>query len=137
MNNFEEFLMDTFEDAEEIERVVSIGGKERLIKLKSIGATLGDEIRKRCKKVKIYKGQRITEMDEVKYMSNLIIETVTVPDFKNAQLQSAWGVVGAEELLSAMKTKMKDGEYSELSSIVSEINGYDKGIEELVEEAKN
>ncbi|RHW65250.1 hypothetical protein DZC34_10675, partial [Clostridium botulinum] len=32
--------------------------------------------------------------------------------------------------------KMSDGEYMEWGSVVSEINGYDKGIQELVEEAK-
>ncbi|WP_125153098.1 phage tail assembly chaperone [Clostridium rectalis] len=135
--NFEDFLMDTFEEVEEIEREITIGGRKRRMKFKAIGATKADEIRKSCRKVKFIKGQKIMETDEEKYLSNLIIETTTHPDLKNAELQSAWGVLGAEELLKAMKNKMSDGEYSEWSSIVSEVNGYDKGIQELVEEAKN
>lgn len=70
-------------------------------------------------------------------MANLIIETTTYPDLKNAELQQAWGVMGVEELLKAMKNKMKDGEYSEWSSVVSEVNGYNKGLQELIEDAKN
>lgn len=137
MNNFEDFLMDSFEEAAEIEREITIGGKKKRMKFKAIGATLGDEIRKKCKKVTFMKGQKIVETDQDKYMANLIIETTTYPDLKNAELQQAWGVMGAEGLLNAMKSKMKDGEYGEWSSVVSEVNGYDKGIQELMEEAKN
>lgn len=135
--NFEEFLMDSFETTEEIEKEITMGGKERKIKLKAISSTTGDEIRKKCRKTKIIKGQKIVETDQDRYLANLIIETTTYPDLKNADLQSAWGVVGAEELLNSMKAKMTDGEYSEWSNIVSEVNGYDKGMQELMEEAKN
>ncbi|WML35346.1 hypothetical protein [Clostridium sp. OS1-26] len=137
MNNFEDFLMDNFEEAAEIEREITIGGKVKKMKFKPIGATTGDDLRKKCRKVTILKGQKISETDQDKYLANLIIETTTYPDLKNAELQGAWGVIGAEELLKAMKSKMLDGEYSEWSSIVSEVNGYDKGLQELVEEAKN
>lgn len=137
MNNFEDFLMDNFEEAAEIEREITIGGKLKKMKFKPIGATTGDEIRKKCRKVSILKGQKVIETDSDRYMANLIIETTTYPDLRNAELQSAWGVIGAEELLKAMKSKMLDGEYSEWSSAVSEVNGYDKGLQELVEEAKN
>lgn len=137
MNKFEDFLMDSFEEVEEIEREITIGGRKRKMKFKPIGATVGDEIRKKCRKVTFTKGQKVIDTDQDKYLSNLIIETTTYPDLKNAELQGAWGVMGAEELLKSMKSKMSDGEYSEWSAIVSEVNGYDKGIAELMEEAKN
>ena len=137
MNNFEDFLMDSFEETTEIEREITIGGKIKKMKFKPIGANTGDELRKKCRKVSILKGQKITETDQDKYMANLIIETTIYPDLKNAELQQAWGVMGAEELLKAMKNKMCDGEYAEWSSAVSEVNGYDKGLQELMEEAKN
>lgn len=137
MNNFEDFLMDNFEDAEEIERELSIGGKKKILKFRSISASKGDEIRKKNRKITFVKGQKMIETDQDKYMVDLICETTTYPDLKNAELQADWGVVGAPELLNAMKSKMKDGEYAEWSSAVSEINGYDKSINELVEEAKN
>nr|WP_246582912.1 hypothetical protein [Clostridium mobile] len=135
--DFKDFLMDSFEEVEEIEREITMGGRKRKMKFKPIGATTGDEIRKKCRKVTIAKGQKIIETDQDKYIANLIIETTTYPDLKNAELQSAWTVMGAEELLNAMKAKMSDGEYAEWSSIVSQVNGYDKGMQELIEEAKN
>lgn len=137
MRNFEDFLMDSFEEAVEVEEVVSFGGKERKVVFKAIGADKGDEIRKQCKTVSIYKGQKIAESNQEKFIAKLIVETTVHPDFKNAELQDAWGVRGAEELLAAMKSKMKDGEFGELSNIVTRINGYDKGVQKLVEEAKN
>lgn len=137
MSQFEEFLMESFDEIVEVEKDIKIGGKVKKMKFKPIGATLGDEIRKKCKKVSIFKGQKISETDQDKYINNLIIETTTYPDLKNAELQSAWGVMGAEELLKAMKSKMLDGEFAEWSTIVTEVNGYDKGLQELIEEAKN
>ncbi|WP_434290923.1 phage tail assembly chaperone [Clostridium botulinum] len=137
MNNFEDFLMDSFEEVEEIEREITIGGKKKKMKFKPISADKGDELRKKCKKIIIVKGQKMSETDQDKFIANQIIETTTYPDLKNAELQKAWGVMGAEQLLKAMKSKMSDGEYMEWGSVVSEINGYDKGIQELVEEAKN
>ncbi|NFL75532.1 hypothetical protein FDB81_07280 [Clostridium sporogenes] len=137
MNNFEDFLMDSFEEVEEIEREITIGGKKKKMKFKPISADKGDELRKKCKKITIVKGQKMSETDQYKFIANQIIETTVYPDLKNAELQKAWGVIGAEQLLKAMKSKMSDGEYMEWGSVVSEINGYDKGIQELVEEAKN
>jgi len=137
MNNFEDFLMDGFEDATEIERELSIGGKKKVMKFIPISATHGDELRKKNRKISFVKGQKIIETDQDKYVADLICETTTYPDLKNAELQEAWGVKGAPELLNAMKSKMKDGEYAEWSSTVSEINGYDKSMNELIEEAKN
>lgn len=137
MANFEEFLMDSFDDVVEVDKDITMGGRKRKMKFKPIPAPLGDEIRKKCRKVTFVKGQKIYETDQDRYMANLIIETTTYPDLKNAELQSAWGVVGAEELLNCMKLKMTDGEYAEWSSFVNEINGYNKSLKELVEEAKN
>jgi hypothetical protein len=137
MSKFEEFLIDSFDDVVEVEKAITIGGKSKKMKFKPISADLGDELRKKCKKTTIIKGQKISEIDQDKYTANLIIETTTCPDLKDAELQAAWGVMGAEQLLTAMKSKMKDGEYSDWSNSVAEVNGYDKGIQELIEEAKN
>lgn len=137
MSGFQDFLMEDFEEAEVVERIVKLGGKEKKMKFKPISATKGDEIRKSCRKVSIHKGQKQISTDQDSYMEKLIIETTVYPDFRNEELQKAWGVIGAENLLKAMKSKMLDGEYAELFAIVSEINGYDKSMDDLVEEAKN
>ncbi|WP_097026178.1 phage tail assembly chaperone [Clostridium peptidivorans] len=137
MSQFEDFLMESFEDAVEIEKEIIMGGRKRKMKFKPISSTLGDEIRKKCRKVTFTKGQKMYETDQDKYISNLIIETTTYPDLKNAELQKSWGVMGAEQLLESMKLKMSDGEYSDWSNVVSEVNGYNRTMEELVDEAKN
>ncbi len=36
MNKFEDFLMDSFEEVEEIEREITIGGKKRKMRFKPI-----------------------------------------------------------------------------------------------------
>lgn len=135
--DFKDFLMEEFENVELIEKTLKIGGKDKVMKFKPISATLGDELRKKCTKISYYKGQKMSETDQDKFIANQIIETTAHPDLKNAELQKAWGVMGAVELLQAMKSKMRDGEYTEWSSTVIEINGYDKGMQELIEEAKN
>ena len=137
MSNFQDFLMESFDEVEVIERTLKIGGKDRPMKFKPISAARGDELRKKCRKVSIVKGQKMIETDQDKYIANLIIETTVYPDFKSAELQKSWGVIGAEELLKAMKIKMVDGEYSVLTNLVSEVNGYDLSMQELIEEAKN
>lgn len=137
MSRFEDFLMDSFEESVEVEREIALGGKKKKMKFKPLSAGMGDELRKKCRKTSLMKGQKIVETDQDKFTTNLIIETTTYPDLKDAELQKAWGVLGAEQLLEAMKTKMRDGEYSEWGSVVSQVNGYDKGMQELIEEAKN
>lgn len=137
MRDFEEFLVESFEESLEIEKEVTVAGKQRKMIFKPINAELGDAIRKKCKKVSIFNGQKVTESNGDQFIANLIIETVVSPDFKNASFQDAWGVKSAEQLLAAMKQKMKDGEYGELAALVNRINGYDKGMQQLVEEAKN
>lgn len=137
MSNFQDFLMDSFEESSEIEKEITIGGRAKKMRFRALAATKGDELRKKNRKIKFVKGQKLIETDQDKYIEDLIIETTTYPDLRNAELQAAWGVMGASELLNAMKSKMKDGEYSDWSSTVTEINGYDKDVNELVEEAKN
>ncbi|EQG32401.1 phage XkdN-like family protein [Clostridioides difficile DA00129] len=62
------------------------------------------------------------------------METIVFPDLHDAELQNSYGVMGAEELLTTMLTP---GEYTDLSSEVGEVNGFDRTFEDKVEEAKN
>lgn len=136
-NTYADFMMDAFEESQVIEKTVTIGGKPKKMKFKAIPAGKGDEIRKKNRKPKITNGVKIFESDQEGFGADLIIETTVFPDLKNAELQEGWGVRGARELLAAMKTRMTDGEYSEWSRVVSEINGYDKAMNDLIDEAKN
>lgn len=136
-NTYADFMMDAFEESQVIEKNVTMGGKPKAMKFKAIPAGKGDELRKKNRKAKITNGVKIFESDQEGFGADLIIETTVFPDLKNAELQEGWGVRGARELLAAMKTRMTDGEYSEWSRVVSEINGYDKAMNELIDEAKN
>ncbi|MED1790347.1 hypothetical protein P4V47_23265 [Brevibacillus laterosporus] len=135
--SFQDFFMEEFEDAEVVERMVKIGGKERKMQFKPLSAAQGDEIRKSCRKVTRHKGKKEVDINEDTYMAKMIVETTVNPDFKNKELQDNWKVIGADQLLSAMKTKMIDGEYADLIAVVSEINGFNKDINEFKEEVKN
>ena len=65
----------------------------------------------------------------------LLAATCTVyPDLNNLDLQDSYGVMGAEELLKVM---LLPGEYANYLGKVQEICGFDKNMNDLVEEAKN
>lgn len=136
--DIKDFLLDQFDDFPEVERTLYLGGKPKQMKFKPLSATKGDEIRDKCKKITFHKGQKMVETDGDKYIANMIIEVTTVPDLKSKELQDAWGVIGAEDLLHAMKTRMFDGEFAKWADAVSGVSAYtDKGLNELVEEVKN
>ena len=79
-------------------------------------------------------GQYTSETDFNTYTLKLCVETIVFPDLHDAELQNSYGVMGAEELLTTMLTP---GEYTDLSSEVGEVNGFDRTLEDKVEEAKN
>ncbi|HBF1793951.1 TPA: phage portal protein [Clostridioides difficile] len=79
-------------------------------------------------------GQYTSETDFNTYTLKLCVETVVFPDLHDTELQNSYGVMGAEELLTTMLTP---GEYTDLSSEVGEVNGFDRTFEDKVEEAKN
>ena len=79
-------------------------------------------------------GQYTSETDFKTYTLKLCVETIVFPDLHDAELQNSYGVMGAEELLTTMLTP---GEYTDLSSEVGEVNGFDRTFEDKVEEAKN
>ncbi|MCR8981572.1 phage tail assembly chaperone [Brevibacillus laterosporus] len=135
--SFQDFFMDEFEDAEVVERMVKLAGKEKKMQFKPISAAKGGELRKSCRKVTHHKGAKQVYTDHDAFVAKMIIETTVNPDFKNKELQDSWGVIGADNLLAAMKTKMSDGEYNQLAAVVSDINGYDEEVDEMAEEIKN
>ena len=76
----------------------------------------------------------IPETDYDAYLCKLVVACVQYPDLNNADLQDSYKVVGAENLIQTM---LKDGEYQDLVNKVQEINGFDIGLQDKVNEAKN
>ena len=76
----------------------------------------------------------IETFDRAEYVSELTASAVVFPDLTNADLQKAYGVLGASALLQKM---LYVGEYAELAQAVQELSGLDTDINEEIEEAKN
>jgi hypothetical protein len=85
-------------------------------------------------KVKGKGGVYTQDIDPNEYMSKLIVESVAYPDLKNGDLQKSYGVMGAESLLKKM---LLPGEFAALGERVQAINGFDRDINELVDDVKN
>ncbi|MEC1716603.1 phage tail assembly chaperone [Schinkia azotoformans] len=80
------------------------------------------------------KGLFMPETDFELYALKNAVATIKFPDLNNADLQKSYGVMGAETLLQKM---LLPGELTEVKKIAQSVNGFDVGMDELVEEAKN
>lgn len=72
--------------------------------------------------------------DRVAYNQAMVAAAVVNPPLENAELQKAFGVIGAERLLTAM---LYVGEYAALMREVQRLSGLDEDINDGIEEAKN
>lgn len=142
MSNLQAFFAQNVEKVEIEEHVVSKRFKDENgnpIPWK-FGAISGDEDtanRKASTKrmpVPGKKGLLIPETDFELYALKNAVATIKFPDLNNADLQKSYGVMGAETLLQKM---LLPGELTEVKKIAQSVNGFDIGMDELVEEAKN
>lgn len=72
--------------------------------------------------------------DKVAYNQVLAAAAVVEPDLENAELQKAYGVLGADKVLVAM---LYVGEFAALMQEVQEISGLDADINDEIDEVKN
>ncbi|ANY74529.1 MULTISPECIES: phage portal protein [Paenibacillus] len=123
----EEFVVSIrFKDAE---------GKPVPWKLRSITEEENQECRRAAtRKVKGKNGVYTPEIDPNDYMAKLMVTSVIYPDLKNSELQKSYGVLGAESLLRKM---LLPGEFAALGERVQALNGFDRDMNELVDEVKN
>lgn len=68
------------------------------------------------------------------YLATLVVKCTIFPNLHDKDLQDSYGVMGAEALL---KKILLPGEYADYLKVVQTVNGFDVGMEEAVEEAKN
>lgn len=80
------------------------------------------------------KGVMVPETNYTAYLTDLAVKCTVFPNLHDVELQKSYGVMGAKELL---KTMLLPGEYDEYLATVQKINGFDVGMDEIVEEAKN
>lgn len=104
-------------------------------KLRTLTEAENEELRRASTQyVKSKGGQRVPETKPEVYLAKIAVASVVFPDLKDAGLQKSYGVMGAEDLLKKM---LLAGEYAALIQKVQEINGFDRDINELIDEAKN
>lgn len=112
-------------------------GKAIAWELKTISSAQDEAVREACTKRVAAPGRKNVSMPELDinaYMGKVAALCTVYPDLNDAQLQDSYGVMGAEGLLKEM---LLPGEYQEYLKQVQILNGFDIGMEELVEEAKN
>ncbi|GAA3410399.1 phage portal protein [Paenibacillus hodogayensis] len=128
-------VADTTEEVVVSERFKDKDGQPAAWKLRSMTQAESEECRKAATKYgKGKNGVRLPEVDPDEYMAKLAVSSVIFPDLRNAELQKSYGTLGAESLLRHM---LLPGEYAVLLEKVQELNGFDKSLDELVDEAKN
>ncbi|MBE5991894.1 MAG: phage portal protein [Paenibacillaceae bacterium] len=72
--------------------------------------------------------------DQIGYSHDLAASAVVFPDLNDAELQKAYGVLGAVKLLKKM---LLIGEFATLAQAVKELSGLEADINDDIEEAKN
>lgn len=135
MGKLQEFLMANEEHAQVTEEV-TISGFPVPFTIKSITEGENKAIRKSCQKTTFDKKthQKATETDQDLYNNRLVIACCADPNFKDAELQEKYGVMGAESLIDVL---LKPGQFVDLLLAVQDINGFTDDVNDLREEAKN
>ncbi|MMZ47252.1 Phage XkdN-like protein [compost metagenome] len=140
MSNFSAFFVenaavDVTEEVVVSDRFKDDEGKPIPWKIQGISEAENKAIRKSSTKmVKAKGGAKLPEIDPDEYTTKLVIATVVYPNLKDAELQKNYGVMGAENLLNKM---LLAGEFATLWDHVQTLNGYDRDINEVMEETKN
>ena len=75
------------------------------------------------------------KINSTKLLQKMMGASVVFPNLNDKDLQDSYGVMTPEELI----TEMVDdpGEYNNFGKYLNELNGFNEGINEKVEEAKN
>ena len=104
--------------------------------IKSISEGENKEIKKSCQRVSFDKKthQKTTETDMDLYNNRLVIACCVDPNFKDADLQAKYGVMGAEALIDVL---LKPGQFVDLLVAIQDVNGFTDDVNDLREEAKN
>ncbi len=76
--------------------------------------------------------QPVTDYDA--YLATLAVKCTVYPNLHDKELQDSYKTMGAEATLKKM---LKPGEYADYLKFIQNKNGFDVGLDELVEEAKN
>lgn len=105
--------------------------------LQPISGQEDEELKKFCTKLERVPGKKnqfAPRLDHSKYILELVASCIKYPNLNNAELQDSYKVETAIALLTKM---LLPGELDALEVKVTEINGFDIALDELVDTAKN
>ncbi len=134
--NFEKFMKSNQKVKDNVHLAVSKNFVEEdglpiLWEIKSMSALEVEQLRREYFEAVKLAGGKAGMSDYTAYFASA---SVVYPDLTSASLQDSYGVMGAKNLLLAM---VDAGEYKALLEVIVKLNGLDKGLTELVGEAKN
>ena len=112
-------------------------GKPVKWEVSSITSEEDDQLRKdNTKRMPVpgKKGVLVPETNYTAYLTDLAVKCTVFPNLHDKDLQNSYKVMSAKELLKKM---LLPGEYDSYLAEVQKINGFDIGMDEIVEEAKN
>lgn len=141
MSQYAAFMCGTAETIENKKVVISNRFKDENgnavpFEIKALTAEENEELQRQCfvsVPVAGQRGQYTRELDQFKYTTMLLVESVVFPNLNNAELQDSYKVKGAEALLRKMLYASEYNKLAEEVAAVSNINN----LPALVEEAKN
>ena len=103
--------------------------------IKPISTAENERIRSACTKQIKEKGVVKSKIDTFAYILKIITASVVFPNLNDKALQDSYGTLSAEDLVLAMIDN--PGEYDKFGSFIIEYNGFNKSINDDIEEAKN
>ncbi|MEM5780336.1 MAG: hypothetical protein AAGU23_09955 [Bacillota bacterium] len=134
MGKLMDFLME--HKAETATTQVEISGFPHPFVVKSITEGENKQLRQSCQTVSFDKKthQKTVETNQDLYYNRLVAACCVEPNFKDAELQKRYGMMGAEALIDKL---LLPGQFIDLFLAVQEVNGFSTDMNELRDEAKN
>lgn len=117
-------------------RFVDDDGNPLEWELRALSAKESELLQPDCmiKKASSRRGVSSLDLDAALYTKKMMAKCVVKPDLNEIDIQDAYGVSCAEDVLGNMLTS---GEYTALSNKLLDVNGFNEIFEDEVKEAKN
>lgn len=75
------------------------------------------------------------KIDSTKLLTKMMVASIVFPNLNDKDLQDSYGVMTPEDLITEMIDN--PGEFNEFGKFINEFNGFNEGLNEKVEKAKN
>lgn len=138
MSNLQAFMTPNTEETREViisDRFKDKDGKVVPFVIKSLSQWENEEIKRRSS-IPITKNGVVVgdKLDSEKYGRELVLASVTTPNFRDSELCKCYATMDPLEVPSKM---LRVGEYNRLVKAINNLNGLNDDLGVLEEEAKN